>query len=327
MLQHLQDVRPVDGILLQHPLQQVVQILGVVLRGQVRRRIRDDGLHQRLHVAPVVGEIAARRHLVHQDAEGPDVGLVVVDFALAQLGREVDGGAADGLRHGGRRLKHRRDTEVAQLDDLVLGEEDVAGFDVAVENASVVQILDGETRLGEEIDELVFAEALPGLLELFEVAREVSGVGILHDDVQVGVLLAEFAVSHDVGVVQRLEDVNLVVRVLALPGGELHQVDVLDDEVLLGLGVQDEMGLAEAALAEGLDAGVAGLGEGDGEFGLGGADAEKEIEFVDSVHVKISFFFFFLKTKIDHTFNYYYYYYFRDSKKKKKKSRLGCILS
>ena len=98
----------------------------------------------------VVG-LGAGEHLEQQDAGGVDVGARVGDAALDLLGGQVGDGAhqhtggrgvAGGAGHG------PGEAEVGDLDAPVVGEQDVLGLDVAVDDAGVVGGAErGEHRL------------------------------------------------------------------------------------------------------------------------------------------------------------------------------------
>lgn len=222
----------------------------------MRRRLRDDGAHQRLHVPSVVGEIAARRHFVQKNAEAPHIRLVVVHLSLAQFGGEVDGRPADSLRHRRRRLKNRRNAEIAELHDVGFCEKNISALNIAVKDAAVVKVLDGEGNLRKQVDQLILAQALPCFLQFLQVASEVAAVRVLHYDVEVGMLFAELAVTDNVRVIKRLQNVDFVVGVFSLARGQLQQIDVLDYKVFFLLLLVDEVRLAETALSQGLDAAI-----------------------------------------------------------------------
>ena len=86
-------------------------------------------------------------------AGGVQVGARVDRLALRLLGREVLGRADDGLGLGHRRVGvgHRAgDAEVHHLDRAVVGDHDVRGLDVAVDDAVAVAVAERvEDALGD----------------------------------------------------------------------------------------------------------------------------------------------------------------------------------
>ncbi len=103
----------------------------------------------------------AGKHLEEHHAEGPDVGTLVDGFGSRLLGRHVGGGAENHAFDGGvpgERGRQRRvrvatlrlpglgEPEVEHLDHALVGELDVGGFEVAVDDARFVR---GLQRLGD----------------------------------------------------------------------------------------------------------------------------------------------------------------------------------
>ena len=50
------------------------------------------------------------------------------------------------------------DPEVGELDDVAVGDEQVAGLDVAVDDAVAVGVVEAAARLGDDLDRLVDVE-------------------------------------------------------------------------------------------------------------------------------------------------------------------------
>lgn len=97
-------------------------------------------------------------------------------------------------------------TEVRDLD-LAVCEEDVGGFEVAVDDAEAVDATITVDDLREDVDGL----ALGHLLVLLDEAGEVSSVAELGDDAGVGLEGDDFVELDDVlEVVEDLEDVDFV---------------------------------------------------------------------------------------------------------------------
>ena len=124
---------------------------GGVELGDPRRHVledrRDEGDERVAVERPRAGD-----HLVEHDAEGEDVRAVVDGAPLGLLGRHVGGGAEDHALHGqcasvvsrltsgpgAGLLAQLGETEVEDLDVLVVGDHDVAGLEVAVDQATLV---------------------------------------------------------------------------------------------------------------------------------------------------------------------------------------------
>ena len=78
-----------------------------------------------------------------------------------------------------------------------LAEEEVAGLDVAVDEACGVRVLEAGADLHSEVDDASPGRAAPRPVEL---VRERAAVHVLHDDVRVAVVLARVVDLDDVGV-------------------------------------------------------------------------------------------------------------------------------
>jgi len=96
--------------------------------------------HERGHVLGVEG-VLQRRHLVHAAAERPHVRLGVVGLVGEELGTHVVGRADDCGGHVVGALEHSGNAQVAHLDDLVLGQEDVLRLQVSVQDVLLVHVL------------------------------------------------------------------------------------------------------------------------------------------------------------------------------------------
>jgi hypothetical protein len=66
------------------------------------------------------------------------------------------------------------DTEISQFEDSVFVDEDVLGFDVAVNDFVGVEILDTLDQLDEPVHDELLLQEFVVLLELPDVHREVS---------------------------------------------------------------------------------------------------------------------------------------------------------
>lgn len=96
----------------------------------------------------------ADEHLVsgdsglHENAERPPVGLFAVSFLRDDLRRHILRCADDGVRFGVGAGEFLGDTEVSELEVAVGVEQDVFGFEVAVDDVHLVEVLEREEDLG-----------------------------------------------------------------------------------------------------------------------------------------------------------------------------------
>ena len=71
-------------------------------------------------------------HLVQKHTNAPNVRLIIVSVALYDLWAEVVRCSNHGSRHLCRRLKNAGDSKITKLDNTILHQENVLGFDVTV---------------------------------------------------------------------------------------------------------------------------------------------------------------------------------------------------
>ena len=245
--------RAVDGL---HAPGEVVAQGAVELVGgleAVRRvllhALEDDGLDLRVHVGVELagrlgllvhllegdgdGVVALEGHLaggrlVHDDAEGVDVGRGPELLALGLLGGDVVGGAEDRVVLREVAVLRPGDAEVHHLDVAVGLHHDVLRLDVAVDDVVTVRHGERLRDLGADLGDLLAVERAM----LADAALEVGAAQVLHDDV-VGVgVLAPVVDAHDVGALQRRGGLGLllearrergVVRVLGQHGLYRHR--------------------------------------------------------------------------------------------------------
>ena len=153
---------------------------------------------------PVEGAFAAEG-FVADDAETVGVGGAGGVFADGLFGADVLGGAHDGAGAGdGYRIDGFGDAEVTDFDAPARGDEDVAGFDVPVDDAFFVGGAEALGGLREHVQGLGDGEGG----EASEGVAEGFGVDEFHHKVGDGVAavgVLEFAVvvdGDDVGVVE-----------------------------------------------------------------------------------------------------------------------------
>jgi len=227
--------------------------------------------------------VVAGGQLVEGDAEGVEVAaLVEGDLAAAGaelLGRRVadlaQEEAGPGQVHGA--AQGLGDAQVDELDQGlpldVLGEHDVVGGDVAVDEVVAVQVGEGLQGLQPELQNQVHAQPAAQAQQLGQVAA----VDELHDHHR-GAVLADGEVVDlgDVGVAQADRRAGLPQEAAAQPlvGLEVGP-DHLDDPDLFEQAVADLVDRPHAALAQlgqhlvlVFEAGE--LGDGHGLLGFGG---------------------------------------------------------
>ena len=158
--------------------------------------------------------------LVEQDAERPDVQLVVVLPMVDHLRCHVLECATEGVALAfvelaivvHVHLAFTRPAKVADLQHVVLVHEQVFWLQVSMDEAVLVEEVDASDRLDEEIKRGLLAEALL----LPNQGEQVALGHVLHDQVNVLVVLQVRIHSHDVDVLQFLMNLDLS------PEGLLH---------------------------------------------------------------------------------------------------------
>mmetsp|Transcript_22262 Transcript_22262/g.56637 ORF Transcript_22262/g.56637 Transcript_22262/m.56637 type:complete len:323 (-) Transcript_22262:231-1199(-) len=213
---------PLLRLRLQHGGDQVAQRLRHGARQRVVRAA-GDVLAQRVQALVLLVEGVAQRHqLVQQAAQAPHVGREVVGRAADALGRHVVRRAHRGHRLQRARGEVARQPQVAQLEGAVSRHKDVAGLEVAVHHAPVVHVLHGVADLREEGPHLAGLEAAARRRALPQQVAQVARLGPLQDDDQLVVLDERVVALDDVGVLQALQDLDLLQAVHARLG--VHHV-------------------------------------------------------------------------------------------------------
>ncbi len=92
--------------------------------------------------------------LVEHAAHHPDVVLVVVVQALADLGRHIVGGAERSMSQFFSLVEFLSRAKISEFDQASLSEEDVMYFDIPMENAGVMEVLNCQCDLCEPVDDL-----------------------------------------------------------------------------------------------------------------------------------------------------------------------------
>eukprot|EP00960_Hanusia_phi_P054363 762633-Hanusia_phi.AAC.3 len=177
------------------------------------------------HDGELVGEVlegsSSGQHLQHRHAERPDVdveGVSSVSSRPQHLRRDVVSSARDAhpvpLLHG-RRDRHAR-AEVGELDDAVDGDEDVAGLEVAMDDAMIVQV----PQPLEDLQAVMLHRLLRQRSEGMEDGGHGAARHVLHpDDGERGGDDLGGDVADNVGMVQLLQQLPL-----GLEGGKERAV-------------------------------------------------------------------------------------------------------
>ena len=97
------------------------------------------------------------------------------------------------------------EAEVSEVDVLVLGEEDVSGLDVSVDEAACVGCVDCRGDLGEKADGAFGVERAL----LVEQLPQVGSLDVAHRDEQGAVRLAGLEDRDDIRVVERSGELRL----------------------------------------------------------------------------------------------------------------------
>ena len=149
--------------------------------------------------------LAEERHtpgeaLVEHERQRVEVGAPVEALAANLLGREVLGGAhhhvvAGEVVAGGEALG---DAEVGQQHATVGRDEDVAGLDVAVDEAGAVGLVEGAGDGGADVDRQLGPEPLLGVEQL----AQALAVDELHHDRLAAVVDEDVVDADDVGVAE-----------------------------------------------------------------------------------------------------------------------------
>ena len=147
------------------------------------------------------------KQAIHHDAQGINIGLVRQHFA-AQLFRRHVTGRADVADLGLFDVQQQRRAHVRDLDVSVRGEQHVGGFDVAVDHAVELRIVQRTAAL-----EHVLHHAVDGQqIARFGVFFQRAAVDVFHDDVAGVVAYHRVVDRHDVRVRQLARERSFIVQ-------------------------------------------------------------------------------------------------------------------
>ena len=171
---------------------------------------RDDALQLRRRLDAQPDGLRGPRpldHFVENQAEAPDVGAVIHGLAAGLLRRHVGGCSHhDTLPRAGNRghvrLRCGRpalgEAEIEHFHAIARGDEDVGGFDVAVDDARAMRGVQRVGNLDAHVEQRVQAQRTRG-----EPILQRRPLQILHHDERSPVLLADVVDRADVWMVER----------------------------------------------------------------------------------------------------------------------------
>jgi hypothetical protein len=132
-------------------------------------------------------------------------------------------------------VQHFGYSEIPQLD-LLVSDEYVGSFEVAVQDTLVMHVEDSQGDLDSPVDNLLLLKfaAAGCFLLLDDELVEISSGAELHDDVEFQPIDNGLAVGDDVDVLELLQKFDLVEDVFGLLAALVGQLDLFD-HVVLGL--------------------------------------------------------------------------------------------
>jgi len=182
---------------------QHVLAVGAEELGQRVLRVHDLFVEVR-RLGVLEGQVAAH-HRVQHHARAPDVRAdAVVLLAGNHFGRSV-AGRTTGCLQQLVFLVHVTETEVDNLECLVVVEQQVLGLEVTVAHAALVQVLDARDQLLVELARLLLLQTrVP-----HDVVEQLAAVGVLHDHEELLLGLDDLVQLDDVVVAHLLQNLYL----------------------------------------------------------------------------------------------------------------------
>ena len=159
------------------------------------------------------------------------------------------------LRVGGLGLSHQRDAEVADLHLLILGEEDVSGLDVSMDDPFAMRVVERTRALEDDPDRVLERQET---IRPTVVVQGVAARHVLHDDVADVFLDPRVVNRDDVGVAKHPRDLRFIEEQLAVARAavlvlERFRERHLDRDVAAGERIVPEVHDAHAAAPDFLD--------------------------------------------------------------------------
>lgn len=137
-------------------------------------------------------------------------------------------------------------SEVSQLDVVVLVDEDVSGFDIAMQHLAAlaslirdpaVAVIQGEQQLVADLPDDLLLDIVHHLLGFLQFSAQVATGTVLHNDVNLRVCLVDNAinVTHYVGMLQFLQKVHFGHQLLLLAAAHLLETYLFPHQSLAAL--------------------------------------------------------------------------------------------
>lgn len=155
-------------------------------------------------------------HFVKDASETPNIAEVVIWLVLPNLGTGIVWSSC--LSREESSLGNFRDVEISELDDAILGDENVGAFDISMDNFQIMQGFEAANNLNKIVPYCFFCELGSAFFMFLDSLQQVSSVGQLHDDAKASFLVLKegLFVSDNVWVVDRGENSDFVDGVLLL---------------------------------------------------------------------------------------------------------------
>ena len=210
-----------------------------------------DGLSGDLLVVLVVEGEHAGEEQVGDDTEGPVVDLLAVRLLEKDLGRDIRE-RAEGIQAGLVGANNLGETEIHNLKRSlvrVVSHQDVLRLEIAMGHTVGVEVVEGGSDL---VRELLGALLSHSERALFQVGEEITSVELLHNDIDVVLVLKKIKKTDDMRVLAHLEDFDLTTLQLHILHGHLLFGHDLHGDGLARLLVDSGLDETEFTLAESL---------------------------------------------------------------------------
>lgn len=139
-------------------------------------------------------------------------------------------------------------TKVGQLDQSLLGGEDVGTFDVPVNDTLFVK----KDQTMQNLSDIQRHQVFRKLAKVFAYLMERALFAVLQDDVQTVGRLDEAVVFDNVGMIQILQQINLLHNDIEFALGEVGEEDLLDGDCFARGPVQSAIDAAESTSSKDL---------------------------------------------------------------------------